>query len=77
MHKRGFWLLYVLALLLMLTLTFRSFRTSAQEVIPISAQIEEQSPQTGSWPWPFAAAMVLAFSGVGICLLADDINRRK
>ena len=77
MHKRWGWLLYGVALLLAVWLSFRNARAPEEPEIRILTQIEEETPQTGSHPAPIIAAMILAFSGVGLSLLAEEKDKRK
>ena len=75
MRKRWIWVLYGVALVLALTLSFRSIRAVEMPEKPGLTQVE--TPQTGSHPAPIIAAMILAFSGVGISLLAEEKNKRE
>lgn len=75
MHKRWVWLLYGVALVLAVTLSFRNARASEEPEVGILAEAE--APQTGSHPAPIIAAMILAFSGVGISLLAEEKDKRE
>ena len=75
MRKRWFWVLYGVALVLALTLSFRSIRAVEMPEKPDLTQVE--TPQTGSHPAPIIAAMILAFSGVAISLLVEEKNKRE
>ena len=77
MHKRWGWLLYGVALVLAVTLSFRNARASEEAEVRILAQTESEAPQTGSHPAPIIAAMILAFSGVGLSLLAEEKDKRE
>lgn len=77
MHKRWGWLLYGVALVLAVSLSFRNTRASEETEVSILAQTETETPQTGSHPAPIIAAMILAFSGVGLSLLAEEKDKRK
>ena len=77
MHKRWGWLLYGVALVLAVTLSLRNARVSEEQEVPILARTEMETPQTGSHPAPIIAAMILAFSGVGLSLLAEEKDKRK
>ena len=75
MRKRWFWVLYGVALVLALTLSFRSIRAVEMPEKPDLTQVE--TPQTGSHPAPIIAAMILAFCGVAISLLVEEKNKRE
>ena len=77
MHKRWIWVLYGVALILAVSLSFRNARVSEEQEVWILAQTETETPQTGSHPAPIIAAMILAFSGVGLSLLAEEKDKRK
>lgn len=77
MHKRWVWVLYGVALVLAVTLSLRNARVSEEQEVWILAQTETETPQTGSHPAPIIAAMILAFSGVGLSLLAEEKDKRK
>lgn len=77
MHKRWAWALYALALILAVSLSVRNARVPAQPEPGILLQAETETPQTGSHPAPIIAAMVMAFSGVGLSLLAEEKDKRK
>lgn len=75
MRKRWSWVLYGIALILAVSLSFRSVRAAEKPESDSLTQVE--TPQTGSHPAPIIAAMILAFSGVGISLLAEEKNKRE
>ena len=77
MHKRWVWVLYGVALVLAVTLSLRNARVSEAQEVWILARTETETPQTGSHPAPIIAAMILAFSGVGLSLLAEEKDKRK
>lgn len=75
MRKRWFWVLYGIALVLAVSLSFRNIRAAEVPDKPSLTQVE--TPQTGSHPAPIIAAMILAFSGVAISLLVEEKNKRE
>ena len=77
MHKRWVWVLYGVALVLAVTLSLRNARVSEEQEVRILARTETETPQTGSHPAPISAAMILAFSGVGLSLLAEEKDKRE
>ena len=77
MHKRWVWMLYGIALVLAVSLSFRNARVSEEPEVQILAQTEAETPKTGSHPAPIIAAMILAFSGVVLSLLAEEKDKRK